>query len=146
MARQQIRAALEGRLKTLTPEWPTAWENVRFNRKDVIGQSWQKSDLMFGQTMPLGFAAGSGEEWTGLYQVTLFTPTSDGPAAADARAAVIRGDIASSVVGHFYRGQNLTSGGITVTVLQPYDGPVQEEEHWWGFPVKIPFTAFAIPY
>lgn len=146
MARESLRLALEGHLKELTPEWPTAWENVRFDREAVDGQSWQKSDIMIAETRAVGVGPNSAEEWKGIYQVTLFTPVGDGPGPAEARARLLRGDLAVGVPGHFRRGQDLTSGGVTATILQPIDGSVFEDDaKWWGFPVKIPFIAYVFP-
>lgn len=138
MSRQAIRAALETRLSSITPAWPTAWENIPFS--PAIGQPWQRAKLLFAETAPLGMGMNPGEEWTGTLHVTLWSPTGVGPSEVEARAALIRGDRAAGITGLFHHGQTLTSGGVSVTCLMPYDGPVLDSDpEWYGLSTLIPF-------
>lgn len=133
MSRSAIRAALEGHLASLMPAWPTAWENVAY--EPAIGTPWQRARVLFGRTTSLGFAADAGEEWSGIFHITVWTPAGHGPAAAEARAALLRGDRAASVQGHFRKGLSLSASGAIVTILQPTDGPVLDTDPaWYGLP------------
>ncbi|MEC4590568.1 phage tail terminator-like protein [Nitrospirillum amazonense] len=139
MSRIAIRAALEAQLATLTPAWPTAWENVPFTPTE--GVAWQRAKVLFGQTRALGFGADAPQEWSGVFHITVWTPAGGGPQAAEERADLLRGDVATGLQGVFYRGQALHSGGVTVIVTQPYDGPVLDTDpNWYGLPVLIPFV------
>lgn len=138
MSRSAIRAALEGHLATLTPSWPTAWENVPFT--PTAGQPWQRATILFADTRPLGLSAGAPEEWSGHLHIQVWTPAGQGPQAAEARAALLIGDRAAGITGHFYRGQSLISGGATVTIYQPTTRPaLTSDPAWFGVPVLIPF-------
>lgn len=137
MSRKLIRDAFEKRLDTLTPAWHTAWQNVKYQPES--DDPWQRADLMFGETRSGGFGADAGEIWTGIFQISLFSPAQKGPQVAEDRATLLRGDRALGTQGLFYRGLNLTEGGLRITIYQPYDGNDFEEPRWWGFPVKIPF-------
>lgn len=142
MSRQHIRSALESRLASLTPAWPVAWENVPYH--PTLGTPWMRARVLFGRTEPLGVGQGAGEAWEGVFHIGIFTPAGRGPQAAEARATAIRGDRTAGVQGLFYRGLNLVSGGVAVTILQPYDGPPQEEPDWFSLPVLIPFSAYIL--
>lgn len=139
MSRIAIRGAFETQLAKVTPAWPTAWENVVF--APIPGEPWQRAKVLFGQTMALGVSADAPQEWSGAFHITLFTPAGDGPQAVEQRAALLRGDMATGVRGLFTRGQNLTGGGVNVTITQPFDGPVADTDpDWYGLPVIIPFV------
>lgn len=143
MSRAAIRQALEGHLATLTPAWPTAWENVTFT--PTPGTPWQRAAVLFGETRPLGMTAPSGEHWTGIFHITIWTPAGTGPQAAEARAAVIRGDKAARIEGHFHRGLGLTAAGANVTILQPHERtPISSDPKWYGLPLLIPFVCYLI--
>lgn len=141
MSRAAIRTALESHLAALTPQWPTQWDNVTFS-EPTNRTPWQRASVMFADTKPLGMAAGSGQEWRGVFHVTIWTPSGTGPQAAEARAALLRGDLAAGIEGHFRRGLVLSAAGAHVTILQPYERAPIIEAKWYGLPVHIPFQSF----
>jgi hypothetical protein len=142
MSRAAIRQALESHLAALVPAWPTAWENVTFS-EPTNRTPWQRASVMFADTRPMGMAAGSGQEWRGVFHVTLFAPAGTGPQAAEARAAALRGDLAAGIEGHFRRGLVLSAAGAHVTILQPTERtPITNDPKWFGLPVLIPFQSF----
>ncbi len=135
MSRSLIRRALETRLASFTPAWPTAWENVPFT--PAAGQPWQRATILFSDTRALGIGPGSPEHWTGNLHVVLWTPAGHGAASAEARFEALAG----GRTGHFQRGQVLEANGINVTILQPVTRPaLTGEPEWFGLPVLIPFT------
>ncbi|UPT53203.1 hypothetical protein [Synechococcus phage Yong-M4-211] len=70
----------------------------------------------------------------GLFQITLRYPQNTGPAAAAARANLIRAT--------FYRGASFTSGSVTVTVNRtPEILPAFTEGDRYVVPVRVPFEA-----
>ena len=143
MSRSLIRRSLETQLAALSPSWPTAWEAAPF----VVptGQCWQRVKLMLAETRPLGMGVNPGEEWTGTLHITLWSPTDVGPSLVEARAALIRGDRAAGTTGLFHHGQSLINGTVSVTVLQPYDGPVLDNDSdWYGLPILVPFVCHVL--
>lgn len=139
MSRSLIRTALETHLATLSPAWPTAWENVPFT--PTAGQSWQRATILFSDTRALTIGAGGPEEWSGHLHIQVWTHAGQGPQAAEARAALLIGDRAAGVIGHFYRGQALTSGAAVVTIYQPVTRPaLTSDPAWFGLPVLVPFS------
>jgi hypothetical protein len=141
MSRAAIRSALESHLAALVPTWPTKWENVLFS-EPTNKTPWQSAAVLFSDTRPLGMAAGSGEEWRGVFHITIWTPAGTGPQAAESRAALLRGDAAAGTQGHFFRGLVLSSAGAHVTILQPYERSPIVQDKWYGLPVLIPFQSF----
>lgn len=135
MSRALIRRALEARLNTLSPTWPTAWENTKFT--PTAGTSWQRATMLFSDTQAIGVFAGAPEHWHGHLHVVLWTPAGAGAAAAETRFELLAGR-----TGHFQRGQVLTAGGVSVTILQSTTRPaLTSEPQWFGLPVLIPFSA-----
>lgn len=134
MSRALIRKALETRLNSLSPTWPTAWENTKFT--PTAGTSWQRATMLFSDTQALGIGTGAPEHWQGHLHVVLWTPAGAGAAAAEARFELLAGR-----TGHFQRGQVLSAGGINVLIEQPTTRPaLTGEPQWFGLPVLIPFT------
>lgn len=130
-------------LASLSPNWPTAWENTPFTTP--TGQCWQRVKLLFGETAPLGMGVNPGEEWQGVFHITLWSPAGVGPSQVEARAALIRGDRAAGTTGLFHHGQTLTNGTVSVTVLQPHDGPVLDSDpNRYGLPILVPFVSHVL--
>ena len=121
-----IRAALESRLSTLTPSWPTCWEAVDFTVPQDTG--WQRATLLMGETTALGAGPNAPSQWQGVFHIVAWTPARTGPAAAQARA--------SAIMNHFSRGLALGN----VIILQASFGPALVEPKLYGLPVKIPFV------
>ena len=135
MSRALIRKALETRLASLTPAWPTAWENTKFT--PTAGTPWQRATLLFADTQAMGVFADSPEHYSGYLHIVLWTPAGQGAAAAEARFELLAGR-----TGHFQRGMVLTANGVNVLVEQPTTRPaLTSEPQWFGLPVLIPFSA-----
>lgn len=135
MSRALIRRAMEARLNTLSPSWPTAWENTKFT--PPADQPWQRATILFADTQAMGVFAGAPEHWQGHLHVVLWTPAGAGAAAAEARFELLAGR-----TGHFQRGQVLTAGGVNVLIEQPTTRPaLTSDPDWYGLPVLIPFSA-----
>lgn len=133
MSRAAIRQALETRLASLSPSWPTAWENTKFT--PPAGQPWQRATLMFADTRAMGIGAGAPEHWQGHLHVQIWVPSGQGAQTAEARFELLAGR-----AGHFQRGMVLSAGGVHVTILQPTSRPaLTTEPQWYGLPCLVPF-------
>jgi hypothetical protein len=126
-----VRAALESRLNNMANPISTAWENAPFT--PVAGTPYQAVYLMTATpenpTMGDGFYREQG-----IFQVSLFYPLQAGPAAAAARAELIRTA--------FKRGTALTSGAVTVRISRtPEIGQGRVDGDRWHVPVKCTYFA-----
>lgn len=131
MSLKIVRAALENRLATLSPNLSTAYENVSFT--PVAGIAYQRANLL--PNTPDNSIQGAATYFErGIFQVTACYPTGTGPAAADTQAQAVRN--------HFKRGTSMVESFITVIVT---DTPRQStgfvDGDRWCVPVSIPFQA-----
>ena len=130
MSIASVRAALETKLATITPAIATAYENTPYT--PVSGTPYQACYLLpvtENPTMGDGYY-----RLAGIFQVTLFYPLQTGPAAAAARAELIRTA--------FKRGTSMVSGSVTVIVERTPDilqGRVDGDR--WALPVRVRFFA-----
>lgn len=125
-----VRAALETALDGMTPALATQYENAAFT--PTTGTPYQIAALLFAQPRNDEVSASWVEQ--GLFQITLRYPLNVGPAAAAARANLIRQT--------FYRGASFTSGSVTVTVARtPEILPAYTESDRYAIPVRVPFSA-----
>lgn len=130
MSLASIRAALETQLAAITPALATAFENVSFNA--TVGTPYQRVTLLPAQ--PVNVEIGPGYTEQGLFAVDLFYPKETGPAAAVARAALIRAA--------FPFASSLTAGGFTVHIIgTPEIGPARPDEDRFMVPVRIRWQA-----
>lgn len=125
-----IRSALEVALAAMSPALATAYENAPYT--PVAGTPYQRIHLL--AAAPENPEMGRFTRDHGYLQVSLAYPLNAGPAAATARAELIRDT--------FYRGRTFTSGGIsTVIERTPEIAPARIEDDRYVIPVKIRFFA-----
>lgn len=131
MINTKISAALATQLNTLN--LPTHWENSKFTPTD--GQIYLSESLLTGDTIPVGVASTSTDEFGGVYQVLVYAPLdmNKGPA----RTA------ADNVATAFQRGTRLTYSGVTVTIQRTTQNPSFISGNRWVIPVSITYRAFA---
>lgn len=133
MSFASIRAALETALNGVAPAIATAWENTAYT--PVVGTPYQRAVIV--PAAPANDEIGRTFNERGIFQVSLHYPPNTGPAAAYARADLIRST--------FYRGATFTKDGITVqvvgtsTILPPQD----DDQGRYVLPVSITFRASA---
>jgi len=107
MSTASIRKALETKLAALSPAVSIAYENFPF--APVNGTPYQECFLLPGQPDNAEMGAKNYLE-VGVFQVTLKYPLGNGPAAAQARAELIKA--------HFKRGTTMVQDGINVIVIR----------------------------
>lgn len=131
MSLSLIRSALETALAAITPVIATAYENVAFT-PPAPTTPYQRVWLLTAD--PDNPEASNGYTERGYMQVDLCYPLGGGPAAATARAQIIRDA--------FKRGRLLTASSVKVTIEKTptiSGGSREEERH--VVRVKIPFYA-----
>ncbi len=126
-----VRGAFEVALAAMAPPLAIAWQNTAFSPPQPP-TPYQRAVLMFAD--PDNPEQGPGFRELGYLQVTLMYPLGTGPAAAEARAELIRQA--------FPKGHSLTHGAITLTINKtPAIGVGTPDGDRWALPVKIPFHA-----
>ncbi|MFA7327333.1 MAG: phage tail terminator-like protein [Candidatus Kapaibacterium sp.] len=127
MSLAKIRAALESRLNGMASALPTAWENLAYT--PTRGEPWQRVRLMLNEPIDHTISSDVVEQ-RGLLEVLLFYPQGDGPAAAQAQAAL--------VAARFAPVQTLTASGTRVLLTQtPAIGTAWVDEAWYVLPVTV---------
>lgn len=131
MSQARIRAALEGRLSNWA-SIPVVWENVR---------SEYATDHLRAYLLPATTVsddvAGDQRHYTGLFQVSVFTPAGIGPG----RAETLAGQIATL----FPVGLVMTSGGLDVRVKKPVSvRRAIVETDWYSVPVDFTYAAVEV--
>lgn len=130
MSLVSIRTALESALAAMSPAITYAWENHPF--KPVAGTPYARVYLMSAE--PANVEIGRHTTDRGFLQVSLAYPLNTGPAAATARAELIRDT--------FYRGRSFVSGGVTTIIEKtPEIAPAMIEADRYVIPVRIRFFA-----
>ena len=127
-----VRAALETALAAMTPAVATAWENVPFT-PPAASVPYQAAFLIPAEPDNAEYGAAHTEQ--AIFQVSLFYPLQVGPAAAAARAEMLRT--------LFKRGASFTSSGVTVKVTRTPEvsqGTVDGDR--WFLPVKVRISAY----
>lgn len=131
MSLAEVRSALETALSAMMPALDTAWENDDY--VPVEGTPYQQVTLLRGT--PSNPEMGPGILETGIFQVNLFFPKNAGPAAAEARAELIRS--------LFPYGASFTKNGVTVNIMQtPEIGVARPDDDRFMVPVKTRFSAW----
>jgi hypothetical protein len=126
-----IRAALEVALASVSPAIATAWENKNYS--PVADTPYQRVFLLPADPVNPEMSQRLTRE-QGLLQITLAYPLDTGPAAAAARADLIRAT--------FYAGRSFTASGVTVFVDgTPSILPAQIEDDRYVLPVRVRFYA-----
>lgn len=134
MSVQAIRRALDERLATLTPSWPTAQENALYT--PTLGTSYQRVALLPAQTENVEVAGGGVviAREQGIYQVSLYCRADAGAGVAATRADALRA--------HFQRGTVLSAAGVSVLIVRtPSVAPSMYDGDWYVVPVSVPYLA-----
>lgn len=130
MSAVAIRSALEAALAAMTPALATSWENVPYT--PVVGTAYQRVHILFAE--PQNPEIGRFTQERGFLQVQLAYPLGTGPAAAAARAELIRTA--------FYRGRALTASGVVTTIEKtPEIAPARIEDDRYILTIRVRFFA-----
>lgn len=132
MSQATVRNLLLGRLSSLSPAWPIAWENVKY--QPILGTKFIQQNILFGQSTPSGPGTYAAEKLIGSLVLSPTISTNSSTKDADIMADAIKE--------HFYRGLVLFSGSIRVQCSQGYVSSPQFSDEWYRLPVWIPFYSY----
>jgi len=135
MSHKIIRSLLEARLKawagSRTPALPIAYQNVPFTPRN--GETYLRAFLI-----PAGIVsndlAGVHRLYTGVFQITIVTPTGNGPSGAET--------IADELAALYPLNDRLVRNGLTALIMTPVEpGPEQTEDAAFALPVSFQYRA-----
>ena len=130
-----ILDALCARLDALTLASPleVAWPNVDF---DPPAEGYLAVNHFPAITDQVTLGDLGQNRHTGMFQVSVFVPEGDGSIAAM--------DVAGEIIAQFKRGTTLTSGGLSIRIIQPpYVAPMLQDPPFAQYPVTITYQADA---
>ncbi|MBV4552275.1 DUF4128 domain-containing protein [Pseudomonas sp. SWRI102] len=135
MSHKIIRALLESRLKAWasarTPTMRIAYQNVPFAPNS--GETYLRAFLLPAGT-DSNDLAGAHRLYTGLFQITIVTPTGNGPAGAET--------IADEIAALYPLNDRLIRNGLTALIMTPVEpGPEQTEDTAFALPVSFQYRA-----
>ena len=132
MSHRKISAALSSRLNTLTDAPPIAFENVPFTPAD--GTTWLRESYLPANSATVGLEPTGSTDFTGVYQVSIYTPLDDYKLESH--------QLIDSITAHFARGTMLVFEGQTVVVEQVNVAQGLASGSWWLMPVSVNWRAF----
>ncbi|MEL4167263.1 MULTISPECIES: DUF4128 domain-containing protein [unclassified Pseudomonas] len=135
MSHKIIRSLLESRLKAWaaarTPALRIAYQNVPFTPNN--GETYLRAFLLPAGT-DSNDLAGAHRLYTGLFQITIVTPTGNGPAGAET--------IADELAALYPLNDRLTRNGFTALVMTSVEpGPEQTEDTSFTLPMSFQYRA-----
>ena len=127
----KICGLLEQQLLALSPQLPTAFENVEFTPTGLI---YQRATHLINTPRDLALTADV-TEWRGVFQVTVCAQLGGGRGEAQARA--------QAIADHFAPPQSLIAVGLRVDLLKtPAIATGFKADERWCIPVSITWSAF----
>lgn len=135
MSHKIIRSMLEARLKAWaaarTPVLRIAYQNVPFTPNN--GETYLRAFLMPAGT-DSNDLAGAHRLYTGVFQVTIVTPTGNGPSGAET--------IADELAALYPLNDRLFRDGITALIMTPVEpGPELIEDTAFALPASFQYRA-----
>lgn len=119
-----IQAALDTRLNTLSGGYDIAWPNIAYD--PAAGTTFLRVSFLPGDTEQVSLGASGKDETNAIYQVDVVSPRGAG-----------RTNIPDAIADHFARGSTLTYNGTTLRVRSVSIGPAINDGAWHFVPVSI---------
>lgn len=135
MSHKIIRSLLESRLKAWaaarTPALRIAYQNVPFTPNS--GETYLRAFLLPAGT-DSNDLAGAHRLYTGAFQITIVTPTGNGPSGAEA--------IADELAALYPLNDRLVRNSLTALIMTPVEpGPEQTEDTAFALPVSFQYRS-----
>lgn len=131
-----VRTALRTRLWSVSgiPAAPyRKLENVEFDLRTVIDQTWVREQTRFGAWTPQLVGGNTGVqlyECSGSYMVDLFYPKFKSTTASDTLTAAVRNAFAGGV--------SLPAGDVSVFIIRnTCPGEIEDKDGWYFHPIFI---------
>lgn len=99
-----ISVALDTQLSTLSGSSPIAWQNTNYT--PAKGTLYLRPTNLPANVNQSGLGSGGYDNHSGIYQIDVFAPISEGRGDAEVKA--------DAVADHFKRGTDLSYNGVTV--------------------------------
>ena len=132
MSHRKISAALSTRLNSLPSAPPIAFENAKYT--PVEGETWLRESYLPATSSTIGMEPGGSTDFTGVYQVSIYTPLDDYKLESH--------QLIDSITAHFARGTMLVFEGQAVVVEQVNVSQGMASGSWWLMPVSVNWRAF----
>lgn len=122
-----IRAALETTLNSVSDLPPVAWENVNFSPN--TGTSFVKPRLVPTRREPAVRGTNPQMYYQGVFQVDCYVSEGNGPAAGD--------DLADSIIDAFEAATDVSYGSTFVSIRYAERDMAQQDGPYYMIPVRI---------
>ena len=124
-----LQAALDGRLATLSGGYSIAWPNTKFEPE--ANQTFLSPSFLPAGTEQVGLGSTGKDETNGIYQIDVVYPAGSG-----------RSTIPDSVADHFKRGTVLSYNGLNVRIRSVSIDPAVTEGAFHFVPVTVDFQTY----
>lgn len=124
-----IQAALDTRLASMTGGYDIAWPNVPY--EPAVDSTYLRPTFLPSATEQAALGDSGKDLTAGIYQVDVFTAAGSG-----------RTTIPDTIADHFKRGTNLTYNGITLRVRSVSILSATIDGSWQQVPVSIDFYVY----
>lgn len=124
-----IQAAFDNRLNTLTGGYDIAWSNIVY--EPDVGTTYLRPSFLPTDTVQVGLGSSGLDDTRGVYQIDVVYPAGNG-----------RTTVTDSVADHFKRGTTLSYNGTNVRIISASIGPALRDGAWNFVPVSIAFQTY----
>lgn len=124
-----IQAALDNQLSTLTGSTPIAWPNIPYSPS--VGTTYLRPLFLPGDTIQASLGDSGKDDTFGIYQIDVVYKAGTG-----------RSTLTDTVADHFSRGTVCSYNGVNVRVRSVSIGPMIQDEAWVFVPVSISWQTF----
>jgi len=132
MTQAIVRRALESALKAYADAQSitVAWENIEFTQPDTV---YLRAFVLPAETTSADIGRVN-RRFSGVFQVSIVSPTGTGPAATET--------IAAGLSAAFPPATPLGAGGVTVWITEPLSqGPAIQDRDRYVIPCSLPYAA-----
>lgn len=124
-----IQAALDNRLNTLSGGYDIAWPNIKY--EPAGNETFLAPNFIPDEMVQVGLGSNGKDEMNGLYQVDVVYPAGQG-----------RSSVPDSVADHFKRGTVLSYNGTNVRVRSVSIAQAITEGAYHFVPVTVNFQTY----
>ena len=128
-----IRAALETKLNSVSGVPSISWENLQFS--PTTGQSYVKPRLLPTRREPAVRGLNPQMYYQGVFRVECYVPEGNGPAAGD--------DLADKIIDAFEAATDVSYGGTIVSIRYAERESAEIDGPFYMIPVNIGWYIYA---
>lgn len=124
-----MQAALDNRLSTMTGGHPIAWPNTPYEPQS--GTTYLRPHFLPQETIQVGLGSDGLDDTMGIYQVDVVTPAESG-----------RSTIPDDIADHFSRGTVLSYNSVNLRIRSVSIGPAIRDGAFYFVPLSISFQTY----